>query len=401
MREYNVDVLIFGGGIAGLFCLDKLVRDCYNAYLIEKSALGNGQTVCSQGIIHGGMKYVTAYLAGTAAGFSKHLREMPAQWHEMLSGKRKPDLSSAKVYSQNCLFWTLNQGGMLADAKALIATAGLNSLTELLKGDSIPEVLKHARRVYAINETVVDCLSLLEVIANEHQHKIGTCTKTEFINDTSSGQVSVTRAVLDEKICIKPQLIVFAAGEGNEYLARAVGVQNPVLKRLPLHQAYLVSNKLPLLYGHQIAGDTTGKEGPQITITTHLRNGVRAWNIGGKPAEQGVNQSASELEENMRKILNTSFPDLRSVFDSARFGSFKIDRAEMWTPDKSRITDPVVRQIGKNVFVVYPTKFAFAPLLADWLFEAVKSVKPATKDFVEGLIPACIGKNPWHFTKKS
>ena len=51
MREYNIDVLIFGGGVAGLFCLDKLVREGYNAYLIEKSFLGNGQTACSQGII--------------------------------------------------------------------------------------------------------------------------------------------------------------------------------------------------------------------------------------------------------------------------------------------------------------------------------------------------------------
>ncbi|HEY3967359.1 MAG TPA: FAD-dependent oxidoreductase, partial [Planctomycetaceae bacterium] len=53
----ELDVLIFGGGAAGLWLLDQLARrgDC--VLLLEAGRLGLGQTVGSQGIIHGGLKY--------------------------------------------------------------------------------------------------------------------------------------------------------------------------------------------------------------------------------------------------------------------------------------------------------------------------------------------------------
>ena len=56
-RESRVDVLIFGGGGAGLWLLDELHRAGHRVMLAECDALGAGQTVASQGIIHGGLKY--------------------------------------------------------------------------------------------------------------------------------------------------------------------------------------------------------------------------------------------------------------------------------------------------------------------------------------------------------
>ena len=53
----RLDVLVFGGGAAGLWCLDRLRRAGYHAILLESKAIGSGQTIQSQGIIHGGGKY--------------------------------------------------------------------------------------------------------------------------------------------------------------------------------------------------------------------------------------------------------------------------------------------------------------------------------------------------------
>ena len=53
----RVDIAIIGGGIAGLWMLSRLRKRGYSALLIESEALGSGQTICSQGIIHGGVKY--------------------------------------------------------------------------------------------------------------------------------------------------------------------------------------------------------------------------------------------------------------------------------------------------------------------------------------------------------
>ena len=49
------DILIFGGGIAGLWTLHRLRRAGFAACLLESSSLGSTQSIGSQGIIHGGL----------------------------------------------------------------------------------------------------------------------------------------------------------------------------------------------------------------------------------------------------------------------------------------------------------------------------------------------------------
>src|SRR5690349_13250327 len=99
----QVDVLIYGGGIAGLWTLALLRHAGYRTLLLENRALGAGQTIQAQGIIHGGLKYTIPGvddLDATAA-----IRDMPARWKHNLQGQDTPDLSSATVHSNECLFW--------------------------------------------------------------------------------------------------------------------------------------------------------------------------------------------------------------------------------------------------------------------------------------------------------
>ena len=53
----SLDVLILGGGAAGLWLLDELHQAGYRVLLLETESHGLGQTISSQGIIHGGLKY--------------------------------------------------------------------------------------------------------------------------------------------------------------------------------------------------------------------------------------------------------------------------------------------------------------------------------------------------------
>ncbi|MHC4787348.1 MAG: FAD-dependent oxidoreductase, partial [Planctomycetota bacterium] len=50
-------MVIFGGGGAGLWLLDTLLTRGHRAVLLEANRLGQGQTACAQGILHGGLKY--------------------------------------------------------------------------------------------------------------------------------------------------------------------------------------------------------------------------------------------------------------------------------------------------------------------------------------------------------
>src|SRR3954466_12236801 len=90
------EVVIMGGGIAGLWILDELRRAGIDALLLEKRALGDGQTVASQGIIHGGLKYM---FDGHVSTSVKAIAEMPVIWRECLAGKREPNLAGMAIRS--------------------------------------------------------------------------------------------------------------------------------------------------------------------------------------------------------------------------------------------------------------------------------------------------------------
>src|SRR5207237_9669501 len=97
--EVTCDIVIFGGGAAGLWLLDELVRDGYAVLLLEAHALGNGQTIASQGIIHGGLKYS---LDGLLSDSAAAIRDMPQIWRDALAGRRPPDLRGTRIRAAHC-----------------------------------------------------------------------------------------------------------------------------------------------------------------------------------------------------------------------------------------------------------------------------------------------------------
>jgi glycerol-3-phosphate dehydrogenase len=98
----DIDGLIFGGGAAGLWLLDQLARRGDRVLLLEAGRLGQGQTVASQGIIHGGLKYT---LHGLLTPAAREIREMPGIWRKCLAGERTPDLRNTRVRSASCYVW--------------------------------------------------------------------------------------------------------------------------------------------------------------------------------------------------------------------------------------------------------------------------------------------------------
>jgi len=97
-----VDVLILGGGIAGLWLLADLRAQGVNA-LLATDELGKGQTIASQGIIHGGTKYA---LTGKVTGATLAIGDMPRLWRAALQGEGTVDLSKVNVLTESQLLWT-------------------------------------------------------------------------------------------------------------------------------------------------------------------------------------------------------------------------------------------------------------------------------------------------------
>ena len=81
-ESLSTDVLIVGGGVAGLWLNARLRRLGYSTLLVDKGVLGGGQSVKSQGIIHGGTKYA---LSGALTGASEAIADMPEHWKACLA----------------------------------------------------------------------------------------------------------------------------------------------------------------------------------------------------------------------------------------------------------------------------------------------------------------------------
>src|SRR5690625_3315427 len=94
----ELDLVVVGGGVAGLWLINRLRSAGYDAVLLESRALGGEQSMASQGMIHGGIKYG---LSGQLGAASQALAEMPERWRRCLSGNGEVDLRHTNALSED------------------------------------------------------------------------------------------------------------------------------------------------------------------------------------------------------------------------------------------------------------------------------------------------------------
>ena len=102
MSKVNLDTLIIGGGIAGLWTLDLQVERGLSTGLVESGSLGEGQSISAQGILHGGTKYALSGIVPTGA---REVSAMPKRWERSLTGACLPDLSATRIRTPDCHLW--------------------------------------------------------------------------------------------------------------------------------------------------------------------------------------------------------------------------------------------------------------------------------------------------------
>ena len=154
MREAaEIDVAVFGGGIAGLWLLNRLRAIGFDALLFEKTALGTGQTIASQGIIHSGVKYT---FDGVMRPQTEALSSMPKIWMDCIAGRGEVDLRGTEILAEHQTMFTA--GGLLSRLAGAFATKALRSDVALLERSEFPEIFGTSRfdgKVYRLNEPVL------------------------------------------------------------------------------------------------------------------------------------------------------------------------------------------------------------------------------------------------------
>jgi glycerol-3-phosphate dehydrogenase len=371
-----IDILIFGGGVAGLWTLDELLRHGFDAFLVETRALGQGQTIASQGIIHGGLKYL---FAGNLTSPVKAILEMPLIWRQCLEGTRQPNLSATAIRSPYCYIW--GTGSLKSKIFLTGSTLALRAAPEPVERANWPAALSGVSgKVLRVPEQVIDPASMVGALAFRNRKRILhiDAAQVDFAMG-ADGKVLEVRvcppAQPQETAAFAPKLVVFAAGEGNAGLREKVGLAPSIMQRRPLHMV-MARGKLLALFGHCVGGPR-----PRVTITgTADSKGRSIWQVGGQIAEDGVKMERRQLVDHARRELSECVPGMS--FEEVELSTYRIDRAEAATAT-GQIPDDVHLVREGNVITAWPTKLALAPRLAQRVIEEISQQKdgaPETDD---------------------
>lgn len=366
--RYSTDIVIFGGGVAGLWLLNRLRSEGYRTILFEQDGLGSGQTLASQGIIHGGLKYA---LNGVLTGASNTIATMPQRWRDCLAGNDSVDLTGVSLLSDQYYMWS--QSGIRSKLKTFLGSKSLRGRVERVAAENYPEFFSQASvsgTLYNLPDFVIETESLVKTLSQGQEQNIFKLSRegARFQADHNGNIKTVVIETDNGALAIDCQKLVFAAGKGNKQLIENANLQNVKTQLRPLNMVFVKGAKLPLIYVHCI-GDSFSLT-PKLTVTSHKDSTDQTvWYLGGEIAESGVGKSREEQLLAAHQLVSTLFPwlDLSETI----WECFAIDRAEPAVNSNFRPDDAFLIE-EKGVMIAWPTKLTLAPSLGDMVVQQLK-----------------------------
>jgi glycerol-3-phosphate dehydrogenase len=392
-KALKVDAVVIGGGIGGLWIHNLLRRRGFSSVLLETQQLGGHQTLHSQGIIHGGLKYA---LGGSLSNESEAIAGMPDRWRACLRGQGELDLTGVRVLSDAQYLWSA--GSMASRVTTFFASRMLRGRIHKLKPADFPSALRDKAfrgRVYQLDDLVVDAESLV-------QHLAGLDADSLLQFDPQRDQLhwheQGLKAVEIAGTRIEPTWTVLAAGAGNDALLKQAHAHHlatdTASQARPLKMA-LVRHRL----GHRLYAHCIGASNkPRLTVTTHdLADGSLLWYLGGDLAERGAEMDDEDFLALTRDELGRLFSWLD--FSDADIQPLQIDRAE---PRQNSLVKPdnAWAQRDRQLLITWPTKLTLAPDLGERVLSLLdqagacpEHAQPAPQASVPRAQP---GRSCWH-----
>lgn len=380
MAERDIDIAIFGAGIAGLWAFNRFKRMGYDVLLLESNTIGCGQTIASQGIIHSGLKYA---FAGKINKLAQSISAMPDLWRAALRGEGDVDLSAAQ-YNAESQYLLIPKGFMGGLIKLVTKNALGNNVHEVPE-NLWPDEIKSSGfkgNVVFMDEPVLDIPTVLRALAEPYKNAIRHI-------DTPDDPFGFL-----QRHNIEAKHVIFTGAASNAQIAQASNhAKGLETQHRPLLMGMMKPAPYPL-YAHLVGSS----DKPVATITTHkTSSGELVWYLGGGVTERDKSANPDEVIEAARKGFAKYMPqvDLSAV----QWATLPIDRVEGksdvdgWMPDT-----PTIHSAG-NIHYCWPTKLTFAPLLSDRLVEKIEAEPSGNETDFSFLPDANYTKTPWDSTK--
>lgn len=392
----DLDIAIIGGGVAGLWLANRLKREGYNFALFEHKALGSDQTMASQGMIHGGMKYT---LSGMLTGASEAIADMPQHWRACLCGEGDVDLRNTRILSDHFFLWSSDS--ITSKLTSFLASKATRGRADPVSDDRRPPLLRHKDfngSLYRLVDIVLDAHSLVTNLANnvEPYCFLIDDNQTSFQRD-HDGKAYLRIERPEGELEVRAKQFILTAGQGNAALLAQLGINSPAMQTRPLQQV-MVKHQHPFaFFGHCLGAETT----PRLTISSHaLTKHEQVWYLGGSLAERGAGMEPDALIEKAKQELAELIPwvDL----SEAEWATLPINRAEPLQPNFVRPDNAFIAPAEgcDNVLVGWPTKLTLAPNLANQALELLHKAgvhpTPSNAANLQGQLPKpSVAPTPW------
>jgi glycine/D-amino acid oxidase-like deaminating enzyme len=385
--EIGIDVLIVGGGVAGLFTLADLLRQRYSALLLEKDDLGGGQTCHSHLLIHGGHFYKQESLASL-------LKEAASEWKKWLDVL--PPVERAfgpPIHGFRSL-------AAARSREALWKRVGLDH--QELPDPPHPLSSEGVRFAWHSNEIALRGHSLMSALKSVANDRIGRVDALEF--DVSAAErVDRVGATLPggERIVIRPGAVVFAAGSANQSLVNDVRRAAGRSERSDVQQ---------VRQSHMLAIKGTRDNLPPVTGVFQLSHTLFivarksgddvVWLVSDERSTP-VRQARHDDYEGMRRWSEGTFfalrelaPDLfvRPERRRLQWLGYSAPKAEGFTPTGKMPDAWRNERCATNVWAMWPSKLTLAPLASRAMVKDLGLVLGARK-------PVCPPPVEWSHTR--
>ncbi|MCZ6709462.1 MAG: FAD-dependent oxidoreductase [Gammaproteobacteria bacterium] len=357
----EVDLVIVGGGIAGLWLANVLTDHGYKLLVLEGDRLGGQQTLASQGVIHGGMKYA---LTGNLTGASHAISGMPERWRACLEGSGEIDLSTVSVLSNR--YYLFAEASTLGRLTGFFASKSLRGRIDKLNPSDYPPVFRAPgfnAVVYALDDLVLDTRSLMTSLQAKLEGRI-------YRHELKPEQIHTRNDGIDLEVnggAISARQLILCAGAGTQTLLDGLQLATPEMQIRPLHQVVVRHRHPHPLYAHCVTGIRSPE--PRLTITSHADGKHWLWYLGGRLASDGVDMDSDALVAHARAELKACLPWIS--LDDAQFSTVRVDRAEPKQSGRQRPDEAFACASG-NTLICWPTKLSLAPDLADKVLGLLK-----------------------------
>jgi glycine/D-amino acid oxidase-like deaminating enzyme len=369
----DVDVLIIGGGIMGLWLAKELDDKGYRFALLERKELGGEQTCHSHVYIHQGHIYNKHQIALAA-----RLKSVTGTWQAWLRKRSHLMLSKASYFGFR------NEADF--EAKRAIWADPLLCLDfKEVPTSSWPEALEaSANRPSAVKilvSTPEQCLDGNLLVKELQSDAVGNCTfrvdSVDQIRIDPDGVETVARGPDGRALRVRSSFLVFAAGAGNgplleEAFPETVSGGKKVQQIRKAHMLVIRGAKhdLPRLNG--VFGSFNG-----LFIVSRELPDENVWLVSDKrspaikTAEDSTRYDRCWWASSAIAHLEELSP---AVFEKAgrfRWGIYEAPKAEGFSLGEQPEGERIIR-VNQRAWAVWPTKLTLAPRASDTLMAEMK-----------------------------